>query len=1825
MKSRHSNLLMLIILMIYPFSLNAQSDVKFYLAENGVTIMCPDAAVGETGQVGGVTYEAVDRALLIQRRDEGADLTRVCTSLVMDMGRMFEDKSDFNQPIGNWDVSNVGSMYHMFVRARSFNQPIGNWDVSSVTTMGWMFHAAESFNQPIGDWNVSRLSGHHSISGTFEYARSFNQDISRWDVSKIQSMWVTFNGATSFNQPLSSWNVSNVTNMRWMFRNAVSFNQDISSWNVGSVREMEQMFEGAASFNQNLGEWRLSSLTNNDGGLLSALSSSGMSVDNYNQTLIGWAEGEQAPNNINMGADGLIYSAEGAVARQKLIDEYSWTITGDTKSSSVPFITVWKTNNSGWSTDTQVYLPITGPEYEIDWEEVDNASNSGSAIGSGHHLLEFPSAGTYRISVTGGFSRMHFEWNNHDAQKLLSTEQWGDANWSTMNAMFRNASNVQFNAEDVPDLTNVRDMGGMFLSAWNFNSDISGWNVSSVTSMNSMFQNAQNFNRDLSGWDVSSVTNMGWMFYYASNFNQDISSWNVGSVRGMQLMFERAASFNQNLGGWNLSSLTNNSGGLSNAFNGSGMSVDKYNQTLIGWSEGGKIPNNIALGAIGLIYSADGVAARQKLIDEFGWQITGDATASTVPFITVWKTDNPGYSQNNQIYLPISGPEYQIDWEEVGNASNSGSVTGGGHYLLELPSAGTYRVSLSGAFSRMHFEGNNHDAKKLLSVEQWGDANWSTMNAMFRNASNVQFNAEDVPDLTNVRDMSQMIVYAYNFNSDISGWDVSSVTNMSFMFGYATSFNGDLSGWDVSSVTNMGNMFFGASNFNGDLSGWDVSSVTNMGNMFGYATSFNGDLSGWDVSSVTNMGQMFNNAQYFNGDVSNWDVSSVTNMSDMFINVKNLNGDLSRWDVSSVTSMGRMFANAVNFNGDISGWDVSLVKSMESMFWGAHNFNGDLSRWDVSSVINMGQMFLNAGNFKGDISGWNVSSVTNMLGMFANAVNFNGDISSWNVGSVRGMQKMFEGAASFNQNLGGWNLSSMTNNSGGLKDAFNGSGISTTNYDLTLTGWVEGGKVANNITLGANGLVYSSAGTTARQKLIDDYGWSISGDNSDPSYDKETLFSTNWQRALTSSNLPDWFGADTERGMAYGNGSVYVASRNAGVNVRFVNATDGTDAGHLNVTGVEGGIFPLNAVDVSDDGVIFAANMTLNASTAPFKFYHWSNNDVAPVAVTTTVPDAVRLGDKFAVTGRVANGTAQVWAASATTGNARVYIWTMNGGVFNTTPVLISLTDNVTGGGAAVEPLPDGSFWMAYNGSLVKKYNADGTLAGTVPETIIATASNSISHIGYDENGDELIAVFTYGVGNENAKVFKVPGGIIENAVQIGTTPALRQASNGNGAGDVSVRVNDDLSYTIFVLGTNNGIGAYTTVVGSIIERVESQLVSFDHPITAGWNLVGLPADTESSSYTGLFPSARSNTLYGFSGNYVEYAELTAGLGYWIYNEEESQVPITGRMISEVTISLNEGWNLVAGPSVTVPLLAAADDENLIVPGTLYSYAGSYQASDSLRPGYGYWLLTTGEGQVTFGEAFDPESILARARPDIMAALQSFTSITLRSADNHQATVYFDGSLPDPSDRIRFSMPPLSPGNGFDVRTEDGFRLAEESTVRLEVQSQALPLVLKIETSSTDDAAADSGVDGVRSAASSNQAASAVLYRVEQWDNDHLLETLMLAAGQKLQLEATTNGLVITRLSDNPDALPTEFALNQNFPNPFNPSTTIRYALPEAAQVRLEVFTVTGQRVAVLASGEQNAGWHTVAFDGSSLASGVYIYRLQAGGFVQTRKLMLIK
>jgi hypothetical protein len=89
--------------------------------------------------------------------------------------------------------------------------------------------------------------------------------------------------------------------------------------------------------------------------------------------------------------------------------------------------------------------------------------------------------------------------------------------------------------------------------------------------------------------------------------------------------------------------------------------------------------------------------------------------------------------------------------------------------------------------------------------------------------------------------------------------------------------------------------------------------------------------------------------------------------------------------------------------------------------------------------------------------------------------------------------------------------------------------------------------------------------------------------------------------------------------------------------------------------------------------------------------------------------------------------------------------------------------------------------------------------------------------------------------------------------------------------------------------------------------------------------------------------------------------------------------------------------------------------------------------------------------------------------------------------------------------------------------------------------------------------------------------------------------------------------------------VPTEFAIFQNFPNPFNPTTLVRYQLPVASSVRLAVYDLLGREVAVLVNERKGPGSHEVTFDGAGLASGVYFYRLQAGDFVQAKKLVVLR
>ena len=107
--------------------------------------------------------------------------------------------------------------------------------------------------------------------------------------------------------------------------------------------------------------------------------------------------------------------------------------------------------------------------------------------------------------------------------------------------------------------------------------------------------------------------------------------------------------------------------------------------------------------------------------------------------------------------------------------------------------------------------------------------------------------------------------------------------------------------------------------------------------------------------------------------------------------------------------------------------------------------------------------------------------------------------------------------------------------------------------------------------------------------------------------------------------------------------------------------------------------------------------------------------------------------------------------------------------------------------------------------------------------------------------------------------------------------------------------------------------------------------------------------------------------------------------------------------------------------------------------------------------------------------------------------------------------------------------------------------------------------------------------------------------------------------------EIITNLLNPVSVDEDISITPFSFQLEQNYPNPFNPVTTISYLLPSTSEVLLIVYNLLGEEIARLVDGIQSTGFHQITWDASGVSSGIYFYRIQAGGFTQTRKMLLLK
>jgi len=245
----------------------------------------------------------------------------------------------FNQPIGSWNVSKVTNMFSMFENNGGFNQSLENWTPISCSNFSRMFYRSAAFNGSVLNWTLPTSTAFtmdlmFSGINTTDSCK-LNQNLSNWNVTKATNLSSMFAFNTSFNNSgsagINNWTPVSCSNFNSMFLSSSAFNQPVEGWTLPTDRTytMTNMFARATSFNQPLGLWNVVSCSSMAG----MLDNCGMNINNYSQTLIGWASQPSAliPRSIILGATGRQYDTPGSASRAILTSSpYNWTITGDT-------------------------------------------------------------------------------------------------------------------------------------------------------------------------------------------------------------------------------------------------------------------------------------------------------------------------------------------------------------------------------------------------------------------------------------------------------------------------------------------------------------------------------------------------------------------------------------------------------------------------------------------------------------------------------------------------------------------------------------------------------------------------------------------------------------------------------------------------------------------------------------------------------------------------------------------------------------------------------------------------------------------------------------------------------------------------------------------------------------------------------------------------------------------------------------------------------------------------------------------------------------------------------------------------------------------------------------------------------------------------------------------------------------------------------------------------------------------------------------------------------------------------------------------------------
>lgn len=509
----------------------------------------------------------------------------------------------------------------------------------------------------------------------------------------------------------------------------------------------------------------------------------------------------------------------------------------------------------------------------------------------------------------------------------------------------------------------------------------------------------------------------------------------------------------------------------------------------------------------------------------------------------------------------------------------------------------------------------------------------------------------------------------------------------------------------------------------------------------------------------------------------------------------------------------------------------------------------------------------------------------------------------------------------------------------------------------------------------------------------------------------------------------------TERGFAYGkvggNDRIFVVTRASGNNIIIVNAATGDSVGKLNTTGLSGGTIVVNDVEVSSDGVIFAANVSLGTAADPtFKVYKWTDESATPALVIqhSMSRPTFRLGDKFTVTGSTADNSVIIWAATQANDTLVKFTTSDYGATF--TPSYIQLSNGSTGNSPSVAPIGDGStgFFIKSAGKPVVRFNASGAKQDSIPTAIAASGASSVRYFEYQNR--KFVLIYNYGASSstENMSLFDVTTSVLAPKTLFKTTSMwLTGATNANGTGDVAIQKKDDGSFVLYVMGTNMGMSSYLLANTFTIKNAKAETTNSYVP-----DLLGSPVTVTGVISSPNFTSGSTGANYylydGVAGIELSSAKvLSASLamgdtvtvkGIISQTRGLTQIaPLDSIIAATGSISVPKSGNVPAAIVVT-----PADLKSETYEGALVTVKNLKKTSTSVA-----WPSTADQTNLTMGTLTDsltlsitPESNLGSATEPVWE--QNITGIASQYSSSDTAVT--DGYLLIPRSISDFTATP---------------------------------------------------------------------------------------------------------------------------------------------------------------------------------------------------------